>query len=238
LPLLIKPLLDQLVNERNKLVDILPLRVLPLKALNDAVSRGLGANLWLLLRSYVSAYLLFLIARNELLDPLVLKLSSWALRLLDIPEGLMDSWFIESRWVCFLFSYSLNKWVELVLDLILGPTFDVLWDHGPLISDLLLFFQEDEFLSPGPRITLDIRTEEVDPSLSALLPLSPRIAVILVNFFSDILPLLLSGLLNETSENVVLIDGPRQLLRHWLVLGLPFVVALVVITPRNQLRDP
>ncbi len=107
-----------------------------------------------------------------------------------------------------------------------------------MITDLLLFLQEDEFLGPRPRIALDIRTEEVDPSLSALLPLSPRIAVILVNFFSDILPLLLSGLLNETSENVVLIDGPRQLLRHCLVLRLPFVVTLVVITARNQLRDP
>ena len=75
MPLLIEPLLDQLVNERNKLVDILPLRVLSLKALNAAVSRGLGAHLLLLLRSCASAYLLFLIACNELLDPLVLKLS-------------------------------------------------------------------------------------------------------------------------------------------------------------------
>jgi hypothetical protein len=87
-----------------------------------------------------------------------------------------------------------------------------------LISDLLLFLQEDEFLGPGPRIALDIRTEEVDPSLSALLPLSPRIPVIFVNFFCDILPLLLPGLLDETSQDVVLIYGPRELLRYGLVL--------------------
>lgn len=111
----------------------------------------------------------------------------------------------------------------------------MLRNEGPLISELLLPPHQLKLLTQRPLVPPDVWAQEVDPPLSALLPLPSRTPKVLVDDLSDILPLFLSMLFNEVLQDFVLFGSPGLLLRRLLVFGLPFVMALVVVPARYEL---
>jgi hypothetical protein len=123
--------------------------------------------------------------------------------------------------------------IEPVLDVVFGPSWHLLDDFGPLVSNREPFFQNEDIFQQTKRIFLDLRVKEVYPTLSALLAV-PGDSEAGVELVCNLGPLLGTIFSDQFNQLFIFSLDPVALLDGRLLVLVELVLALGVITARDE----
>ena len=170
---------------------------------------------------------------NELADELLLIDEILDLRLVLIGLLLHDEDGLVRSILDVLVLDVFEHHIESILNIVLGSARHLLDDFGPLVANAQSFLQDQDVLLQAEGILLDLRVQEVDPSFSALFTVAADVQTF-VELRGDLAPLFGTVRPDEPHELLVLSLDPVALLDGRLLVLVELVLALRIITPRNE----
>lgn len=149
--------------------------------------------------------------------------------LLHHEHGLMGTVLDE------LILYVFEHHIESILHVVLRPPRHFFDYFRPLVADAQSLLQYQYIFLQTEWLFLDLWVQEVDPALSALLAVSRHVQID-VQLVCNLTPLLCSLFSDETDQLFVLSLDPVALLYRRLLVLVELVLALRVVSARNEAR--